>query len=187
MCELQPNLIAWLDGELPSGEAAAVASHVEGCEDCRGQLAAFRKASESFQLYCHSVMAVHATPRVSRWTPALAAMVLVAASVLFFSFPRKQAKAPVPVPAPVVAVNPAAPPLPEPAPPFAPRKTLHRRHPNPAPARSVASWQPTETAVEIAIPADAVFAPGAVPAGMNFLAEISIAPDGSVRQVRLRQ
>ena len=48
-------------------------------------------------------------------------------------------------------------------------------------------WQPTESAVQIAIPADAMFAPGAVPKGMNFIAELSIAPDGSVKQVRLRQ
>jgi hypothetical protein len=44
-----------------------------------------------------------------------------------------------------------------------------------------------ETAVQIAIPADAMFPPGAVPNGMNWNAELIIAPDGSVKQVRLRQ
>jgi len=53
--------------------------------------------------------------------------------------------------------------------------------------KQAAKWQPTESAVQIAIPADAMFAPGAVPKGMNFIAELSIAPDGSVKQVRLRQ
>jgi hypothetical protein len=48
-------------------------------------------------------------------------------------------------------------------------------------------WRPTETAVQIAIPADAMFPPGAMPKGMNFIAELSIAADGSVEQVRLRQ
>jgi hypothetical protein len=44
-----------------------------------------------------------------------------------------------------------------------------------------------ETAVQIAIPAEAMFPPGAMPKGMNFIAELSIAPDGSVKQVRLWQ
>ena len=50
-----------------------------------------------------------------------------------------------------------------------------------------AKWQPNESAVQIAFPADAMFPPGAMPKGLNFVAELSIAPDGSVRQVRLRQ
>jgi hypothetical protein len=41
--------------------------------------------------------------------------------------------------------------------------------------------------VQIAIPAEAMFPPGAMPKGLNFVAELSIAPDGSVKQVRLRQ
>jgi hypothetical protein len=47
--------------------------------------------------------------------------------------------------------------------------------------------QAMDTAIEIAIPAEAMFPPGAVPNGMNFIAELRIAPDGSVKQVRLRQ
>jgi hypothetical protein len=44
----------------------------------------------------------------------------------------------------------------------------------------------SEPAVEIAIPADAIFPPGAVPEGVGFTADVTIAPDGSARQVRLR-
>jgi hypothetical protein len=44
-----------------------------------------------------------------------------------------------------------------------------------------------ENAVQIAIPADAMFPPGAMPKGLNFIAELSIAPDGSVKQIRLGQ
>jgi hypothetical protein len=47
--------------------------------------------------------------------------------------------------------------------------------------------QPVDTAIEIAIPAEAMFPPGAMPNGINFIAELRIAPDGSVKQVRLRQ
>jgi hypothetical protein len=31
-----------------------------------------------------------------------------------------------------------------------------------------------------------MFAPGAIPEGMNFVAELSIGPDGSVERLRLR-
>jgi hypothetical protein len=44
-----------------------------------------------------------------------------------------------------------------------------------------------DTAIEIAIPAEAMFPPGAMPNGINFIADVRIAPDGSVKQVRLRQ
>ncbi len=33
--------------------------------------------------------------------------------------------------------------------------------------------------VQIAIPADAMFPPGAVPAGFSYITEVSFAPDGS--------
>jgi anti-sigma factor RsiW len=192
MCEHQPNLIAWLDGELSPAEAAAAARHVEACEACRAQFASLRDASQNFQHYCSAVLAANSKPKISRWVPALTAAALVAAATIFLIFPRKHAATPPPVPAPIAtataAPTPAPAPAPTPAPALAPRKTSpHARRANSANAPSVAAWRPTETAVEIAIPADAMFAPGAVPPGMKFFAEMSIAPDGSVHQVRLRQ
>jgi hypothetical protein len=41
--------------------------------------------------------------------------------------------------------------------------------------------------IEIAIPAEAIFAPGTVPKGMTVIAEMRIAPDGSVQDIRIRQ
>jgi hypothetical protein len=38
----------------------------------------------------------------------------------------------------------------------------------------------------MAIPADAVFPPGAVPEGVSFTADVSIGPDGSAQQIRFR-
>jgi anti-sigma factor RsiW len=194
MCEYQPNLIAWLDGELSPVEAAAAARHVESCEPCRAQFASFREASQNFQHYCDAVLAANSKPKFPRWVPALTAAALVAAATLFLIFPRKHAATSRPVQAPILATTAASAPTPTPAPvltpapALAPRKaTPHARRANPANASSAAAWRPTETAVEIAIPADAMFAPGAVPPGMKFFAEMSIAPDGSVRQVRLRQ
>jgi anti-sigma factor RsiW len=193
MCEHQPNLIAWLDGELSPVEAAAIARHVESCKPCRAQVASFRRAGENVRLYCDAVLAANSKPKFPRWVPALTAAALVAAATVFLLFPRRHAATPPPAPAPVVAATPAPSPAPvltpvlTPAPALAPRKASRTRRANFANASSVAAWHPTETAVEIAIPADAMFAPGAVPPGMKFFAEMSIAPDGSVRQVRLRQ
>ena len=49
-----------------------------------------------------------------------------------------------------------------------------------------ANWVPAEPAIPIAIPADSIFLPGSLPQGMNFTAELSLAEDGSARQLRLR-
>jgi len=108
----------------------------------------------------------------------------VAAVVTFLAFPRTRIEPPAILTPTITAASVAVPPRPEVDPP--PRK-IHRRHSvSPAEERA-AKWHPTETAVQIAIPAETMFPPGAMPKGMNFIAELSIAPDGSVSQVRLRQ
>jgi len=182
MCELQPKLLAWFDGELAPDEAAAVERHVAACEDCRVQSAAFRKTSQAFNLYCDAVLSTHAKPKIPRWIPALAGAAGLAAAALLLAFARTRVQQPPPAPAPVAALNALPVSVPQPA----PRKTLHRKHATPPVPRQVQQWQPVET-VEIAIPAEAMFAPGALPEGLKFFADMSIAPDGSVRQVRLRQ
>jgi hypothetical protein len=45
---------------------------------------------------------------------------------------------------------------------------------------------PTEPPIEIDIPADAMFPPGAVPPGMSFTADLTIASDGSPERLGLR-
>ena len=52
-------------------------------------------------------------------------------------------------------------------------------------ARSLSPF-PSQPPIEIAIPADAMFPPGAVPPGMSFTAELTIAADGSPEQLGLR-
>jgi hypothetical protein len=49
-----------------------------------------------------------------------------------------------------------------------------------------ADWEAEEPAIQVAIPAEAMFPPGAVPEGMNFVADVSIGADGRVEQLRLR-
>lgn len=184
MCDVQTKLIAWLDRELSPDEAADVDRHIRGCQECRGRLETYKKVSETFVVYCDAVVAGKTRHRVSRWVPVLASAV-VAAVVMFLVFPQRRIEPP-PVLAPMLAATSVPVPAPRAAE-AAPRKTIRRRHAVPPVQKRAMKWQPTETAVQIAIPAEAMFPPGAMPKGMNFIAELSIAPDGSVQQVRLRQ
>ena len=52
---------------------------------------------------------------------------------------------------------------------------------------AAAGWQSAEPAIQITIPADAVLPPGAAPEGVSFVAEVSIAPDGSAHQILLQR
>src|SRR5229473_3439427 len=163
MCDVQAKLIAWLDRELSSDEAAGVERHIEGCKECRSRLAAYEQVSNTFDVYCAAVAAV----------------------VMFLAFSRTHVEPPPVLIPTITAASVALPAPPELGP--APRKTIHRRRAVAPVQVRAAKWQPMETAVQIAIPAEAMFPPGAMPKGLNFIAELSIAPDGSVRQVRLRQ
>lgn len=53
-------------------------------------------------------------------------------------------------------------------------------------ATPASNWPSPEPAIQITIPADAVLPPGAAPEGASFIAEVSIAPDGSAQEVFLR-
>jgi len=188
MCEFQAKLIIFLDRELPSEEVAGVERHIEGCEECRNRLAGYELVNETFDAYCDAVMAAKTRRPIPRWVPVLASAA-VAAVVMFLALPEKRMEPP-PVLTPTITavsvpglMSVLAPPAPEPA----PRKKMHRRHAVPAVQERTVKWRPTETAVQIAIPAESMFPPGAMPKGLNFVAELSIAPDGSVKQVRLRQ
>jgi anti-sigma factor RsiW len=187
MCDVQTKLVAWLDGELSPDEAARVQRHVEECRDCAGRIAAYETVSKTLAGYCEAVAFENTRSRVRRWVPVLAGGVVAAGLLaLAFVFPRAQI-----APRPVVTstIAPVSVPVPMLAPAAvetAPRKTIRKRHAVAPIQMQNGKWQPMEAAVQIAIPAEAMFAPGAVPRGMNFIAELSIAPDGSVKQVRLR-
>lgn len=188
MCEFQAKLIAFLDRELPSEEVASVERHIEGCEECRNRLAGYELVNESFDAYCNAVMAAKTRRPIPHWVPVLASAA-VAAVVLFLAFPEKRLEPP-PVRTPTITAVSAPDPMPVLASPAlepARRKKMHRWQAVPAAEKPAVKWRPTETAVQIAIPAEAMFPPGAMPKGLNFVAELSIAPDGSVKQVRLRQ
>ena len=188
MCDVQGKLIAWLDRELPTAEVSEVERHIEQCRECQRWVATYGHVSETFDAYCDAVMAAKESRRVSRWAPVLAS-ILVAASIMLLVLLRERVE-----PAPVLAPTVVSASAPVPAPSLAavpgPRKPTMRRHHMVQASRveeRFTQGQPMDTAIQIAIPAEAMFPPGAMPAGVNFIADLRIAPDGSVQQVRLRQ
>src|SRR5260370_37009719 len=110
MCDVQAKLTAWLDREVPADEAAGVERHIEGCKECRSRLAAYERVSNSFNVYCDAVMAAKTHRRVPRWVPVLASGV-VAAVVMFLSFPRPRIEPP---PAPIPTITPGSEAVPAP-------------------------------------------------------------------------
>jgi hypothetical protein len=188
MCDVQVKLIAWLDRELPTPEASEVERHIEQCRECQRWVATYGHVSESFDAYCDAVMVAKEPRRISRWMPVLASS-LVAASIMLLVLLRGRVE-PAAVLAPTVATASAPAPAPSLAAVPGPRKPTMRRHHMAQASRVEERFmqgQPMDTAIQIAIPAEAMFPPGAMPAGVNFIADLRIAPDGSVQQVRLRQ
>ena len=191
MCNDSGKLVAFLDHELDDGEMAGIRRHLEGCADCRTQLNQYESASNSFRTYCDAVeMAEHARHERSRWTvPVIsgAAVTALAAAVVLLLLGHRVEKAgtPAPINAAAAVASGSAPAL---EPPPAPRTShqVHRLHVAPPVQTRGVELVPAEPAIEIAIPADSMFPPGAVPDGFAFTADVSFAPDGSAQQMRLR-
>jgi anti-sigma factor RsiW len=188
MCDAEAKLVAWLDQELPAAVASAMERHVAGCEECRCSVARYREVSDTLDAYCDAVMARNAPPRVASWLPVWAGA-LAAAAVIFLAIARTRVAAPQ-VHEPAVAIASAPPSKPIVAEPASRKTVAHTRRSTPHPPRALAyaaPRQPMDTAIQIAIPAEAMFPPGALPNGVHFIADLRIDPDGSVKQVRLRQ
>lgn len=181
MCDTDGRLIAWMDGELAENEATDVEQHVRVCAECRQRKAAFEDASRGFAAYYSATTQAKGAPRrVSRWVAVVAAA--AAAVLVAFAFwprPVKQAPAAAQVPAQSTVATVA-----ETVVPVQPRHDVshnvvaHKR------ARR-ANFEMAEPAIQIAIPAEAMFPPGAVPEGVTYVANLSFAADGSVQGLRL--
>jgi hypothetical protein len=209
MCDysgkLTGKLIAWLDRELPAEEAAEVERHLAGCSECRSDAETYKLVSGEIDAYCDAAI-TSSGPRVAhRWVPVASAAGAVAAVViLFLAMPGAHVQ-PSPFHAPqaarpraaqsVIASSPAAVVTGVPASLSSIQKTHRRlsaipafiRKANPAPAQNQnANLQLDEPMIQIAIPADEMFPPGAVPEGMHFVADLTIGPDGSAERLRLR-
>ena len=176
MCDFSGKLIAWLDNELPEAEAVNVAWHIRQCAECRRAADAYREISGAF-LACYTASIPVRRGRSVRWIGAAfaaAAAVLIAA---FLAYPRPQKLRPQnPRPQKLLAapspVNPPAMAF-EKTPPRAVAVRLgHSRAAQPAPAR----WIAVQPDIEIALPADALFPPGAVPPGFSYIADVRLQP-----------
>lgn len=181
MCNFSGKLVAFLDRELAASEMAEVQGHLRDCFECQRRLDAYQQVSRTFEAYCDAVSAAKTKPSGLLWTAvwASAAAVVVAALLLIFVHTHVE---PLVIPPSMEAVPPANALLTSPA----PIKVAHRRHAAARAKTQTADWLPAEPAIQIAIPAESMFPPGAVPEGVSFTADLSIAADGWAQQIRLR-
>jgi hypothetical protein len=180
MCNFSGKLVAWMDRELSDNEAVDVERHVRDCSECRGRVGAYREVSRLFVTYCDAAAKGATTRRkLPRWVPVLSSAVAVAVLLLIF---RPASIKQIPVPARVADASPSM--VPETAP--RPVKKAHRRQVTPVKTPQ-ATWAFAEPFIQIAIPAEAMFAPGAVPEGLTYIADLSMASDGSIQRLRLQQ
>ncbi len=182
MCDFSGKLVAWMDHELATDEMAEVERHFAGCAECRKQLSAYQQVSKGFDVYCDAIAAYKVPRRLPRWVPVVAGVsaAAIAATVIAVLLIRTPVTPPVLTPSvkvapPVLVIETTA----------APVKAIHRRHAATATPIQTGQWLPVEPAIQIAIPAESMFPPGALPEGVNFTADLSIAADGSAQQIRL--
>jgi anti-sigma factor RsiW len=206
MCDYPGRLIAWLDKELPEDEAAFIERHLQACVECQTRLLAYEQASRTFDAYCDAEIASERRPSLPRWIPVMSASAAAAVAVaaLFLLFPRGRVVWP-PIDPPTAhssrATDPregaAHPVVALETPPSAVRvEQVDRRNAAaPLPRRSAGAARaqvqqvgalPARPAIEITIPSDAMFPPGAVPEGMSFVAQVILGADGSAERLRLQ-
>lgn len=187
-CDCSKKLVTWLDGELSIDEAAYLEQHLGACLACRSEMEAYKKVSVAIQAYWHAPTSsgTHqvAPLRVLTYIGAAAA----AAALAFFLLrpnPRllvEPAVQPAPATSSVVAVPDAKPTSPAPPPHI---KPVRVRHSAESPQSLQTNWPSVDSAVQIAIPAESLLPPGAVPQGLAFVADLTIAPDGSPQGLHL--
>jgi hypothetical protein len=212
MCDYSGRLVAWLDSEMQADEAAGVERHVAACAECRNCAAQLDRMSSSFEDYCEALAQTKeermAIPVAPIFWAAAAAIVLA----VMFRYPWGQVASPMQQPSmTAVRKTDSSPSLPVKAAENvrAPSKADHHAARRQAADRTgkgaaspglcsgqgcapasvqgqSANWVAEEPAIQIAIPAEAMFPPGAVPEGVSFVADVSIGADGSVEQLRLR-
>ena len=186
-CDCSEKLVAWLDGELSADEAAYLEQHLGACLSCRSEVEACKKVSATVQAYWRAAttsgMHRSAPLRVLPYVGAVAA----AATLAFFLLrPHPRLLEPPAQSAPatysVVAVPDVKPTSPAPPPHI---KPVRVRPSAESQRSSQTNWPSADSAVQIAIPAESLLPPGAVPQGLAFVADLTIAPDGSPQGLHL--
>ncbi len=162
MCEYSGRLIAWLDRELPDEEATNVEWHLRQCAQCRMAVRSYEEVSGAFLACYEAAILPQRRRHPCIWTGSgVAVAAAIAAVLLFAQRPAQQLSIhpPEPPPAPVISFHASV---------RAPVPTRHRTLPAPVHRQ----WMAEEPEVEVALPADALFPPGAVPPGFTFIAEV---------------
>lgn len=197
MCNHSARLVAWLDREVSGCEASEIESHLRTCSECRARVDQYERYTIRFDEYCNFLLA--GQPSRNSVSPNLVFLAAAAVILLILAlvYPRRGATPSLhhsspSVAAIVPAALPAAPDRQNSALFSKPRPKIYRRHARVSSALRLpqSPQQPqnlvvSAPAIQIAIPADAMFPPGALPEGMNFVADLSIGADGSVEQLRL--
>jgi hypothetical protein len=202
MCDFSGKLIAWMDGELAVNEAAEVERHLPSCAECRSGVDAYKRVTCELEALCDAQFALNTQRRSQPWVaPACAAGAVAALVALFLVWPRTRVEPrDFHLPEAGLAASPAAAedmmfvPIRrfpkvhrrQSAPPAGSFVANQDRHSVPVLDESTRFALPSEPVIQIAIPADEMFPPGAVPQGMNFVADVAIAADGSAERLRLR-
>ena len=179
-CDCSKQLVAWIDGELLNDDKMYVEQHVAACVECRTEMEACKKVSAAVQSYCEAptTSRTHRTASL-RVLPYVGVAAAAAGLAFLLLQPHPRLLAPVVQPAPAPASVLVVPD----AKPASPARSSHikpfRVRDSSREARGLQSNSPpAESAIEIAIPAEALFPPGAAPQGVAFVADLTIAPDG---------
>jgi|SRR6516162_3024416 anti-sigma factor RsiW len=202
MCEYSKRLIAWMDAELAESEAAEVEQHVRACPACGKCVSACEEICREFAAYYAAFMQTRPVARrqkASGWVP-IAASVAAVAAMLMIAFMTRSAKQ-----VPTIQQTAAIPSTVETSPiahrvpaspsaaedhyrPYRQQKAIRVGQPRRTTKleSTKAEWAMIEPAIQIAIPAEAMFPPGAVPEGVTYIANVSLGPDGLVQGIRLQ-
>ncbi len=183
MCKFESSLIAWMDGELDAAAALEVEQHLPACENCAACAAQYREVSQAFAAHYLAAPIQSNAPRWRRLAfGAAAVLTAAAATVLWMLRPLPE---PLPIERPKIAEPPAMALKAVPADGPALIKAVHHEAAT-KPAEIPTPWTSVGHSIEIVMPADAMLAPGAVPAGVTFAADLSISGDGSPEALRVQ-
>jgi len=207
MCDFSGRLVAWLDKEVPEDEAVFLERHLQVCVECQTRLVAYQEASGTFEAYCDAEIAGERRRSLPRWIPVMSAgaAAAVALAGLFLMFSRGRVVRP-PINSQTADSSRATDPRVGTAHPVVALQTpssrvsrverVDRQHTSaPAQHRSAGAATaqvhdvgalPVEPAIEITIPSEAMFPPGAVPEGVSFVADVILGADGSAEGLRLQ-
>jgi hypothetical protein len=200
MCEYSDRLVAWLDEEVPLEDAAAIEQHLETCGTCRDSLIHYRRVSADVKAYYRAVTNGEVRRPVVTWALVASGAAAIAVAVVvwggFLAGARVEGRPDTATSVATVATAQRSKPRgleplrSDPADAHGsvargPMSRAHRRA-RTAPRAAEPNWLPAEPAVEIVVPADAVFPPGVVPEGISFVADLSIAADGSATWLQWR-